>query len=84
MTILALGINHNTAPVELRERVAFAPEQMVSALGQLFKSAELHDVVILSTCNRTEIYCSGNQANTEVVLSWLSDFHNVDKHQLNE
>jgi glutamyl-tRNA reductase len=84
MTILALGINHNTAPVELRERVAFAPEQMVSALRQLLKSAQLHDVVILSTCNRTEIYCSGNQANTEVVLSWLSSFHNVDKHQLND
>ncbi len=84
MTILALGINHNTAPVELRERVAFAPEQMVNALGQLLKSAELHDVVILSTCNRTEIYCSGNQANTEVVLSWLCGYHKVDKHQLSE
>lgn len=84
MTILALGINHNTAPVELRERVAFAPEQMVSALEQLSDSCQLSDAMILSTCNRTEIYCSGNEANIEAVLSWLSRFHHVDIDKLSQ
>lgn len=84
MTILALGINHNTAPVALRERVAFAPEQMVDALQQLSDRLGLGDAVILSTCNRTEIYCSGNEANSEAVLQWLSQFHHVDKAQLAE
>lgn len=84
MTILALGINHNTAPVALRERVAFAPEQMVEALQQLSGNLGLSDAVILSTCNRTEIYCSGNQANSEAVLDWLGKFHHVDPQQLAE
>lgn len=82
MTILALGINHATAPVELREKVAFAPEQLVNALQQLIAATGYSDVVILSTCNRTEIYCSGNQANIEAVLSWLSGYHGVEHKQL--
>lgn len=82
MTILVLGINHNTAPVQLREQVAFAPEQLVSALEQLKQKDDFSDAVILSTCNRTEIYCSGNDVNIEAVLSWLSQFHHVDKLQL--
>jgi glutamyl-tRNA reductase len=84
MTIIALGINHNTAPVELRERVAFSPEQMVSALQQLSATLGLTDAVILSTCNRTEIYCSGKQTNTEEVLLWLSQFHQVSQAQLTQ
>ncbi|MFT4927066.1 MAG: glutamyl-tRNA reductase [Phenylobacterium sp.] len=82
MTIIALGINHNTAPVELRERVAFAPELLVNALQQLTVDLKLNDTVILSTCNRTEIYCSGKRANTEEILSWLSRFHQVSLSQL--
>lgn len=84
MTILALGINHNTAPVALRERVAFAPEQLVDALQQLSSNVGLLDVVILSTCNRTEIYCSGKNANTKSILAWLGQFHHVDASQLAE
>ena len=84
MTILALGINHNTAPVELRERVAFAPEQMVNALGELSDEVGVSDAVILSTCNRTEIYCSGNPTNSEALLRWLGRFHHVDHQQLGE
>lgn len=84
MTILALGINHNTAPVELRERVAFAPEQLVDALQQLSTNLSMSDAVILSTCNRTEIYCSGKDANTEAVLDWLAKFHHVDASQMAE
>lgn len=82
MTILVLGINHNTAPVELRERVAFAPEQMLDALEQLKQNAEFSDAVILSTCNRTEVYCSGDDLQVEMVVAWMSQYHQLDKAQL--
>jgi len=56
MTLLALGINHQTAPVSLRERVAFADDALGSALGSLKALSTVHEVALLSTCNRTELY----------------------------
>ena len=56
MNLIALGINHNTAAVEVRERVAFAPEQVNEALADACESSQVEEVVILSTCNRTEVY----------------------------
>lgn len=70
MTIFALGINHRTASLDIREKVAFAPEQTVEALHGLAEAAALDEVAILSTCNRTEIYADGSQP--ERVLQWLA------------
>jgi glutamyl-tRNA reductase len=56
MTLLALGINHQTAPVSLRERVAFADDALATALGSLKALSTVHEVALLSTCNRTELY----------------------------
>src|SRR5690606_37157491 len=56
MSLLVLGINHNTAAVAVREKVAFAPEAMHEALHQACNSAGMSEVAILSTCNRTEIF----------------------------
>ena len=56
MNLIALGINHNSAAVDLRERVAFAPEQVAEALVEVCDQAGLDEAVILSTCNRTELY----------------------------
>ena len=56
MTLLAIGINHQTAPVELRERVAFADHALPAALGALRELPSVREVVLLSTCNRTELY----------------------------
>ena len=56
MNLIALGINHNSAAVEVRERVAFAPEQVTEALGDACEQGGVEEVVILSTCNRTEMY----------------------------
>lgn len=75
MSIFALGINHKTAPVELRERVAFSPEAVIGALQDALAKTHLSEIVILSTCNRTELYCSGEDADAEEVLHWLSEFH---------
>lgn len=56
MTLLALGINHKTAPVSLRERVTFSPDTLDLALDSLLAQPMVQGGVVLSTCNRTELY----------------------------
>ena len=56
MAFIALGINHKTASVAVRERVAFSPEQLVDALRQLCRVVGSREAAILSTCNRSELY----------------------------
>lgn len=83
MSLLAIGINHNTASVELREKVAFSPEKLTEAHQQLKSNAHVHSGVILSTCNRTEIYCDlKSSANKNKVIEWLSQFHQVKPEEL--
>jgi glutamyl-tRNA reductase len=82
MTIFALGINHKTAPVSLREQVAFAPEQILDALRDLTTTTQVSDAVILSTCNRTELYFSGSVEQSKQVIDWLSKFHQLDLAEL--
>lgn len=77
MTIFALGINHKTAPVALREQVAFAPEQVADALLDLAATTAISDAVIVSTCNRTELYFSGSAAQSKQVIEWLAKFHQL-------
>lgn len=84
MAIFALGINHKTAPVALREKLAFAPEQVPEALQQLSATLRLADAVILSTCNRTELYFSGNAEQSEQVLQWLAQFHQLNLAELQQ
>jgi len=57
MTFLAIGLNHKTAPVEIREKLSFSPEKIHDALRHLTSQKEVNEASILSTCNRTEIYC---------------------------
>ncbi|MEM5529767.1 glutamyl-tRNA reductase [Gammaproteobacteria bacterium AS21] len=77
MALLALGINHKTASVDVRERIAIAPSVMEDALSTLRESIGLNEVAILSTCNRTEIYCSANETNEEKVLAWLGEYNQL-------
>lgn len=77
MTLLALGINHKTATVAVRERVAFTPPQLTSALGQLRGMPEVREAAVLSTCNRTELYCVTESSGERPILDWLSDFHGL-------
>lgn len=76
MTISALGINHKTAPVDLRERVAFSTEQLDSALQAIRQLQGVEEAVIVSTCNRTELYCQGD-VSADLLLGWLSGFHGL-------
>ncbi len=82
MALLTLGINHQTAPVEIREKVTFAPEQMGSALQQAASLSDVNEAVIVSTCNRTELYCEVSDQYQGSISSWLSEFHHLDNGQL--
>ncbi|MCW8983427.1 MAG: glutamyl-tRNA reductase [Gammaproteobacteria bacterium] len=79
MPIFAFGINHKTAPVEIRERVAFTPERLPEALQQLVKQGNVSEAAILSTCNRTELYCGMHDDDVDQVLSWFHNFHNLSR-----
>ncbi|MBT4521813.1 MAG: glutamyl-tRNA reductase [Halieaceae bacterium] len=87
MKLVALGINHNSAAVEVRERVAFAPEQISEALADACADVPLDEVVILSTCNRTELYAiaSDNMAPAEKalqVIDWMANYHHLSAPEL--
>ena len=56
MPLFALGLNHHTAPLAIRERVAFGPERLLTALRDLTRCRVVQEAAILSTCNRTEVY----------------------------
>ncbi|WP_455811128.1 glutamyl-tRNA reductase [Pseudomonas graminis] len=79
MTLLALGINHKTAPVSLRERVTFSPDQLEQALNSLLAQPLVQGGVVLSTCNRTELYLSVEQQENlqEQLVAWLCDYHKL-------
>ncbi|MGH1463533.1 MAG: glutamyl-tRNA reductase [Neptuniibacter sp.] len=82
MALLALGINHKTAPVDVREKVAFAPEAMGEAMSAAKAFADLKEIAILSTCNRTEVYCSSALQGSRELLEWLGEYHDLDPEQL--
>src|ERR1700719_2370167 len=75
MPLYALGLNHATAPVKVRERIAFQMEALGPALRDLIGCPTVKEAAILSTCNRTEVYFHG--ADAEPVMRWLEDFHGV-------
>ncbi|MCC6075934.1 glutamyl-tRNA reductase [Pseudomonas sp. GCM10022188] len=82
MAFLALGINHKTATVAVRERVAFGPEQLVDALQQLCRVTPCREAAILSTCNRSELYLALDEATAEAILAWLAGYHGLNLDEL--
>jgi glutamyl-tRNA reductase len=74
MAFNILGINHKTAPVALREKVAFNEDRLLSALHALRQESGVAEVVILSTCNRTEVYWAGSASGTDL-SDWLERHH---------
>lgn len=82
MSLLAFGVNHTTAPLELRERIIICSDSMPEALSRLSGETGIQEAAILSTCNRTEIYCSIEQIPEYRPVQWLSDFHGMSHEQL--
>ena len=77
MSFKILGINHKTAPVELREKMAFSEDRLRAALRALRQESGVAEVVILSTCNRTELYWAGS-ADAAELTAWLERHHAPD------
>ena len=69
MQLTAIGLNHQTAPLSIREKLAFAAATLPDAVRGLIESRAAAEAVILSTCNRTELYCVGD---AERVIEWLA------------
>ena len=80
MSIVAVGINHKTAPVAVREKISFNPDKLTTALKEMLTAVKCREVAILSTCNRTELYLvqEGDVTLTqESLVQWLESYHNV-------
>ncbi len=84
MGLLVLGINHKTASVDVRERVAIVPENMLSALKDIQSLAHIEEVAILSTCNRTELYCVSEIEGSRAILEWLGSYHDLKTEELEQ
>jgi glutamyl-tRNA reductase len=85
MPVWALGLNHHTAPLDLRGRFAFAIDQMAPTLQGLRAAFQRQpEATLLSTCNRTEIYCAGERAEVDHTLDWLARSGGVSPESLRD
>lgn len=84
--VALIGCSHRTAPVELRERVAFTQQQALEAADELRHKGILEEAVVLSTCNRSELYgvpSSDGGVVTEAMEAFLTDYHRISRSELN-
>ena len=80
MPLFAFGLNHQTAPLDVRERVVFHAEQLTQALRDLVDRRPVSEAAIISTCNRTEIYCSTSEPH--LAVDWLAGYHRLKPGQI--
>jgi glutamyl-tRNA reductase len=78
MTLLAVGINYNTAPVAIRERLAYPNHILQPSLQELLKVKGISEAAILSTCNRTEFYCTSTTTNQQILVEWVAKNKNIE------
>ena len=79
MQLTVVGLNHQTAPLSIREKLAFAAANLPDAVSNLARSEAAEEAVILSTCNRTELYCVGE---TEKIIDWLAQYHDLPAEEI--
>lgn len=94
MPFIVVGINHRTAPVELREKVVFAEPEVPAALGELLQLRQVRESLIVSTCNRTELYCytdvddplaaspASSAAVPATIIDWLAGWHEINTSEI--
>ncbi|MCA3391211.1 MAG: glutamyl-tRNA reductase [Roseomonas sp.] len=80
MPLFAFGLNHQTAPLDVRERVVFGADQLAQALRDLVDRRPVSEAAIISTCNRTEVYCS--TAEPGAAIDWLAGYHRMKPVQI--
>ena len=81
--LYGLGINHETAPIDIRENVAFSNEKLTSALHGLINQRGIEEAVVLSTCNRTEVYCHLSAPKDQDIRHWLHQVNQLTLDKLN-
>ncbi len=83
MSLLTLGLNHATAPVEIRERVVFEPARLSAALTELHELDGVYEAAIVSTCNRTEMYCALDSPDrAPTVTEWFHSWHGEARSEI--
>lgn len=84
MNILIVGLNHKTADVDIREKLAFSGQKLEEGLQRIKTLPDVKEAVILSTCNRVEIYAAVTNAETahESIKNFISEFHGIDRSAL--
>lgn len=87
VNLIALGINHKSAQVEVRERIAFAPDQVAEAMNDACSAVDVDEVVVLSTCNRTEIYAvaakgAPSEDKAKQLITWMAGYHHLSAAEL--
>src|ERR1700731_4922424 len=83
--VALIGCNHRTASVELRERISFTQQQALDAADELRRQGILEEAVVLSTCNRSELYGvpgESGAALTEAMEEFFTSFHGVSRAEL--
>ncbi|SJZ66786.1 glutamyl-tRNA reductase [Selenihalanaerobacter shriftii] len=86
MTIVTMGLNHKTAPVEIREQISFTSKEKDAALERIDEDDEIEEGIILATCNRTEVYVVSlkKEVGIKFILNLLSEFSSLSKEELEE
>ena len=79
MAINVLGVNHKSAPIKIREKIAIGKDSIPRALSEIKKIEGVNEVVLISTCNRTEIYTESNCVNTEII-QWINNNQSLTKY----
>jgi len=82
MFLFSFGLSHHSAPLEVREQVAFGPEQIEPALRELTRIEVVNEAVILSTCNRTELFCGLQEDDPDRVLEWFGNHRPIGLENL--
>lgn len=85
MSIIAVGINHKTAPVAVREKISFNPDQLSHALKELLSEVDCQEAAILSTCNRTELYLVQDahiEQTKQRIVGWLEEYHRIPANHI--
>lgn len=81
MTLLVVGINYSTAPVSIRERLAYPAEILHTSLQEIKRLKDVTEAAILSTCNRTEFYCTASSSNQQILIDWVAENKQINSQE---
>ena len=82
MPLFTIGISHHTAPIEIREKVAITRSEYAGRVQELCAMPGVEEVIILGTCNRTEIYCLSSETGKETLLDWIHQINDITPGEL--